>query len=322
VVSDQLATAPPGVTSSAPPRSRRRRRTGSLAAPYLLLVLPVVLLCAAMGYPMVRQFVMSFQEFGLAQQFGQPPTWVGLQNYTDVVTDSYFWVVTARSIAFCLVCAAVTMALGIAFALLLQQVSTIVRVILQIALVLAWAMPPLAALTVYTWLVEPRYGVVNWLLTSIGLDQFQGYSWLAGNPWTFFGIAATTVVWTSVPLVALMTYASLTQLDEEVLEAAQLDGASGFTRLRHIIVPMISPVITLVFMLQIIWDLKVFTQIKVLQSSAGNNKATNLLGTYVYETGIGGGNYGTASALATVMLLLVLLLTWRYMRSLLKQGDL
>ncbi len=290
--------------------------------PYLLLVLPVGLVCLALGYPLVRQFIMSFQEFGLAQQFGQPPEWVGLANYQQVLTDPYFWVVTARSVAFCAVSAGLTMVIGIAFALLLQKVSPVPRVVLQITLVLAWAMPPISALTSYVWLTEPRYGVVNWILTSMGLDGFENFSWLAGNQWTFFGVASTTVVWTSVPLVTLMTYAALNQVDEEVVEASQLDGAGWFARLRHVVLPMIRPVILLVTMLEIIWDLKVFTQINVLQGVAGNNRATNLLGTYVYEVGIGGGEYGIASALATVMLLLVLLLTWRYMRTLMKQGDL
>ncbi len=331
MVSDQLsagvssapATAPPGVPAPvARRRARPRRRGGSLAAPYLLLVLPVGLVCLALGYPMVRQFIMSFQEFGLAQQFGRPPEWVGFQNYSQVLGDPYFWVVTARSVVFCAFCALVTMGIGIAFALLLQKLSTVPRILLQVALVLAWAMPPLAALTVYTWLVEPRYGLVNWLLTSAGLESFRGYSWLAGSPWTFFLIAAITVIWTSVPLVTLSTYAALNQVDEAVLEAAELDGAAGWTRLRLVVLPIIQPVVLLLLMLEIIWDLKVFTQIKVLQAGAGNNRETNLLGTYVYETGIGGGDYGIASALATVMLVLVLVLTWRYMRTLMKQGDL
>jgi multiple sugar transport system permease protein/N,N'-diacetylchitobiose transport system permease protein len=281
-----------------------------------------VLVAVSLGYPMVKQFVMSFQEFGLAQQFGQPPAWIGFDNYTEILTDPYFWTVVARSVAFCAVCAVLTMGIGVALAVLLQQLSVLPRILLQIALVLAWAMPPLAALTVYTWVVEPRYGLLNWILATMGMDSFRGFSWLAGSPWTFFAVAAVAVIWTSVPLVTLSTYAALNQVDEEVLEAAQLDGAGGWTRLRAIVLPIIQPVILLLFMLQIIWDLKVFTQIKVLQSSAGNNKATNLLGTYVYETGIGGGNYGTASALATVMLLLVLVLTFRYMRTLMKQGDL
>ena len=329
MVSDQLSagvsSAPTAAAATPVPargRPRTRRRRGSPAVPYLLLFLPVTLVAVSLGYPMVKQFIMSFQEFGLAQQFGRPPTWVGFQNYAAILGDPYFWTVVARSVAFCAVSAVVTMAIGIAFAVLMQHLSLVPRIMLQIALVLAWAMPPLAALTVYTWLVEPRYGLLNWILTSMGLDDFRGYSWLAGSQWSFFAIAAITVIWTSVPLVTLSTYAALNQVDEEVLEAAQLDGAGGWTRLRSIVLPIVQPVILLLFMLQIIWDLKVFTQIKVLQSSAGNNRATNLLGTYVYETGIGGGNYGTASALATVMLLLVLVLTFRYMRTLMKQGDL
>jgi N,N'-diacetylchitobiose transport system permease protein len=329
VVSDQLSagvssapTLAPGVPAPGRGRSRPRRRRSSLVVPYLLLVLPVVLVVVSLGYPMVKQFVMSFQEFGLAQQFGRPPAWVGLDNYTQILTDSYFWTVVARSVAFCAVCAVLTMGVGIALAVLMQQLSVLPRIVLQIALVLAWAMPPLAALTVYKWLVEPRYGLLNWILTSMGLESFRGYSWLAGSPWSFFAIAAIAVIWTSAPLVTLSTYAALNQVAEEVLEAAQLDGANGWTRLRSVVLPIIQPVVLLLFMLQIIWDLKVFTQINVLQSSAGNNKATNLLGTYVYETGISGGNYGVASALATVMLLLVLVLTFRYMRTLMKQGDL
>ncbi|WP_432573689.1 carbohydrate ABC transporter permease [Kineococcus sp. SYSU DK005] len=314
------APAPGG--AAAGPRTRPRRRSlGHRLTPYLLLALPVLLVCLALGYPVVRQVVMSFQEFGLAQQFGRPPEFVGLQNYAEVLSDGYFWVVVARSIAFCAVCAAVTMAFGVGFAVLMQQVSRVPRVLLQCALVLAWAMPPIAALTVYTWLVEPRYGFVNWLLSTVGLP-FQGYAWLAASQWTFFLVAAVTVIWTSVPLVTLSVYAALTQVDESIVEAAEIDGAGGAQRLRHVVLPIVRPVVLLLLMLQVIWDMKVFTQIKVLQAAAGNNERTNLLGTYVYETGIGGGDYGMASALATVMLVLVLVMTWRYLRTLMKQGDL
>ena len=91
------------------PRVRRRRRaacrTASSSRPTAVLVL-------ALGYPLVRQVVLSLQEYGLAQQFGQPAPWVGLDNYRALVTDAYLWKVVLRSVVFCLVNAAVTMALG------------------------------------------------------------------------------------------------------------------------------------------------------------------------------------------------------------------
>jgi len=74
-------------------------------------------------------------------------------------------------------------------------------------------------------------------------------------------------------------------------------------------------------LLQIIWDLRVFTQISVLQDAGGITQDTNVLGTYVYQVGLGQGDYGTGSALAMIMLLLTLALTWGYVRQLLRQGD-
>ena len=83
------------------------------AMPYLLLVPAVGFLALALGYPLVRQVVMSFQEYGLAQQFGRPAEWVGVDNFSRLLGDGYFWLVVARSIAFCLVNAGLTMVGGI-----------------------------------------------------------------------------------------------------------------------------------------------------------------------------------------------------------------
>lgn len=84
---------------------------------------------------------------------------------------------------------------------------------------------------------------------------------------------------------------------------------------------MILPVIALIGVLQIIWDLRVFTQIYVLQQAGGIASETNLLGTYVYQTGIAQGNYGVASALAMVILLLTLAMTFKYLQMLYRQGG-
>lgn len=120
----------------------RARRT---PLPYALLIPATVALAVALGYPLVRQVVLSFQDFGLAQQFGRPPEWVGLGNYRELVTDPYLWRVTLRSLVFCLVNAAVTMAIGVGLALLMRHMTSWVRVLLQTGLLLAWAMPVVAS---------------------------------------------------------------------------------------------------------------------------------------------------------------------------------
>jgi len=297
-----------------------RMRPTRLGGPFLpqgLLAPAIGVLALALAYPLGRQVLMSLQEYGLAQQFGAPAEWVGLANYRALVTDSYLWGVVARSVAFCLVNAAVTMGLGMAVAVLLTTVSKVVRLITQIGLLLAWAMPVLAVLTVWQWMFDTQYGVVNWLLSQGGLVQFQGHSWLI-EPLSFYLVATIIVVWMSVPFVVFTVYAGLMQVPAETVEAAQIDGAGPWQRFRHVVVPAIRPVLLVVGLLQVIWDLRVFTQIYVLQEAGGVSRETNLIGTYVYRLGIAEGDFGTASAVAIFMLALTVLLTFGYVRRMLR----
>ncbi|WP_332661982.1 carbohydrate ABC transporter permease [Aeromicrobium sp.] len=294
--------------------TRLRRRAGS----YALLVPAILVLVIGMAYPLGRQLVLSFHEFGRAQQFGQPAPWVGLDNYRELVTDRTMWTVIARSLAFCLVNASITMVLGTLVAVLMKRVSTAPRLILQVSMLLAWAMPVIAAMTAWQWLFDTRYGLVNWSLRTLGFGSFDGHNWLI-DPLSFFFVASVIIIWMSVPFVAFTAYAALTQVSEETLEASHLDGATAIQRFRHIVYPTIKPVLTIVMLLQLVWDLRVFAQINFLQNVGGTPSETHLLGTYIYTLGIGQNDYGSASALAMFVLVLTLALTFRYVRSLLKE---
>jgi N,N'-diacetylchitobiose transport system permease protein len=294
--------------------TRLRRSAG----PYVLLVPTFLVLVVGMAYPLGRQLVLSFQEFGRAQQFGQPAPWVGLDNYRDLVSDSTMWTVIVRSLVFCAVNAAVTMVVGTAIAVLMKRVSTVPRLMLQISMLLAWAMPVIAALTAWQWLFDTRYGLINWTLDKLGFGGFDNHNWLI-EPMSFFFVASVIIIWMSVPFVAFTAYAALTQVSEETLEASHLDGATAIQRFRHIVYPTIRPVLTIVTLLQIVWDLRVFAQINFLQNVGGTPSETHLLGTYIYTLGIGQNDYGSASALAMFVLVLTLALTFRYVRALLKE---
>ena len=160
------------------------------------------------------------------------------------------------------------------------------RVVLQVAMLLAWAMPMVAAVTVWKWLFDWRTGVVNWLLVQLGADRLRQHNWLA-QPLSFFFVATVIIVWMSVPFVALSVFAALTQVPDEVVEAARIDGAGPSQTFRWITVPMIRPVLAIVLLLQIIWDLRVFAQIRLLQDSGAPVAETNLLGNFIFELGIG-----------------------------------
>jgi N,N'-diacetylchitobiose transport system permease protein len=308
-------TAPTTAQAATPQRAHRPRRN---RLPLILIVPSLVLLVGALGYPIGWQVVTSFKQYGLMQQFGAPAPFVGLENYKALVTDPYLWTVVVRSVVFCIVTALVTVAIGGAMAVLMNALSTWARVVLQVALLVAWAMPVVAAMTVWIWIVDWRRGLLNWALVKVGVDGAQGHNWLA-EPLSFFVVASVIIVWMSVPFVALSIYAGLTQVSTEVLEAASLDGATGLQRLRFIIVPIIAPVLSIVMLLQLIWDLRVFTQIKLLQDAGGVTNETNLLGTYVYQLGTGKGDFGTASAVSILILALTIALSAYYVRSLMKE---
>ena len=215
---------------------QEQRRTPLLQrlklGPYLLITPAILVILLALGYPLVWQFVTSLQKYGRAQVFGQPPEFVGLQNYVDLFTDSYMWVVVGRSVAFCLIVAAATMFVGVLIALLMRSAPKWVRLCIQISLLLAWAMPVVAAMTIWSWLFDWRRGLVNWVLGT------SGHNWLE-NPLSFFMVAGIIVIWMSVPFVAFSVYTGLTQVPNEVLEAAAMDGASPLQQMWRIIMPMI-----------------------------------------------------------------------------------
>jgi N,N'-diacetylchitobiose transport system permease protein len=299
--------------------ARRRTTARQLPLPAALVLPATGLLVLALGYPLVRQVVLSLQEFGLAQQFGAPPEWIGLDNYRELVGDSYLWTVVLRTVLFCFVNAGLTMGIGVGIALLMTRMSTWVRVLVQAGLLLTWATPVVAAMIVWQFLFDTQYGVVNSVLTALGSDH-DGHSWLA-EPVSFFSIATMIVVWMSVPFVVFTTYAALTQVPDDVVEAAEIDGAGAWQRFLHVVVPTVRPVLLVVLLLQVIWDLRVFTQIYTLQKSGGITRDTNLLGTYIYSLGIKGGDFGTAAAAAMFMLVLTVLLTAPYLRIMFRQEE-
>ena len=181
-------------------------------------------------------------------------------------------------------------------------------------------MPALTATVVWQWLFDTQHGLVNWMLTRLGGD-FAGHGWLA-EPLSFFFVATIVVTWMGIPFVAFTMHAGMSQIPAEVLEAAAIDGASGWERFRDIVLPALQPLILVLAALSTLWDLKVFTQIYVLQQAGGITRETNLLGVWAYRMSIGQSDFGIGAAAALIMVAITLVLTIVYLRSMLRTEDL
>ena len=291
----------------------RRRRVRPL--PYVLLLPATAALVLMLGYPITRLFVLALHEFGLKQVFGAPADWVGLDNFRQVFDDPEFWRVLRRTVLFCAVNVVLTMALGMAIAMLLKRLGGKMRLLVMIGLMLAWSMPALTSTVIWQWIFDTQYGLANW-----ALDR-QGESWLS-NPLTFYFVATIIVVWMGIPFIAFTLYAGLTQIPEETLEAAAIDGAGAWQRFRDIIVPALKPLLMILTSLSVLWDFRVFTQVYVLQSAGGITRDTNLLGVYAYRISIGGNEFDQGAVIAIVMVVITVLMTVFYLRSMTRQEEL
>ncbi|WP_438353652.1 carbohydrate ABC transporter permease [Microbacterium sp. CJ88] len=302
------------------PREKTRRRREARGA-WTLLAPSLIILGVMVGYPAVTMVVQSFTDYSIKNKVkGTFADFVGFDNYIAVFTQSDFPVVLMRSLGLMVAMTALIVLLGVLVALLMTRLGRGWRVTVSVGLLLAWAMPPLAATTVWGWIFDTQYGVVNWALNTItGTSDWTNHSWLL-NPWSFYLVLTIIVVWQGVPFVAFTTYAALGQVPTEVLEASSLDGATGFARFRLVVFPYLRSVLTVVLVLQIIWNLRIFTQVYALQSRGGLISETNVLGTYLFRQGVG--EFAVTSAIGVIMVVLLLAMSWGYVRTTLKEEEL
>lgn len=305
----------------APGRASRRRRNRQRAAtPWLLSIPTLLLLAGLLGYPLVRMVVLSFQNMRLRELISnRTPPWVGLDNYTRVLTDSVFWTVVGRTVAFTTVCVLVSVLIGLGIALLMRRVANGVRLFMIVAMMFVWAMPQLVAAQIFRWVTDSDFGVLNYVIDKLPGVSYQNHSWFV-NPWQGWSVITTLVVWAGVPFLAITLNAGLTQVPKELIEAATVDGASPWQVLRNITLPILKPLITIVTTLSVIWDFGLFTQNWALRDGHPE-PSYQTLATYSYTQAFGQSRYSLGSAISVITVLLMLGVMAFYIRQMFKIGE-
>ncbi|WP_017571738.1 carbohydrate ABC transporter permease [Nocardiopsis halotolerans] len=312
--------APAPVSKIAP----RRRK---LPIPYLLIGPALILLAIVLLWPIVQMVWYSFTDFTTRNLLpNQPgPTWNGFSHYQTLLSDPEFWTILRNTVVVCVLMVGITMVLGTLVGLLLHKLPKWFAGFVSIGMMLAWATPALSASLVFRWLFLPERGLVNVTLDSLP-DWLVGSGWLDYNwflePLPLFSILITVIVWQSFPFIAVSVLAGLKSIPDELYEAARMDGASAWKAFWNVTFPMLRPLFALLLILQIIWDLRVFTQLYILANSF-QNKDVYLLSYYIYQQGFSASpaNYGMGSAIAVVMTVMILFVTAYYLRIMIRQGE-
>jgi N,N'-diacetylchitobiose transport system permease protein len=310
------------VTADSAPKRRRK-----LPTPYLLIAPALILLAVVLLWPIVQMVWYSLTSFTTRNLMpNQPgPEWNDFAHYQTLLTDPEFWTILRNTVVVCVLMVGITMVLGTLVGLLLHKLPKWFAGFVSIGMMLAWATPALSASLVFRWLFLPERGLVNVMLDRLP-DWLVGSGWLEYNwflqPGSLFTILITVIVWQSFPFVAVSVLAGLKSIPSELYEAAKMDGATAWKSFWNVTFPMLRPLFALLLVLQIIWDLRVFTQLYILANSF-QNKDVYLLSYYIYQQGFSASpaNYGMGSAIAVVMTVMILAVTAYYLRIMIRQGE-
>ncbi|MFF3729709.1 carbohydrate ABC transporter permease [Streptomyces sp. NPDC002476] len=320
--SDVARTAAVRGQGGTPPvgrRGDRKRRAGAGAAPYLLMVPALAVTAVFLGYPLVKNILLSFQNLNMGQLIQHVTEWNGFKNYQEILTGEDFWRVTLRTIVFTAVNVGLIMVLGTLIGLLLARLGKKMRFALMLGLILAWAMPIVAASTVYQWLFASRFGVVNYVLDKLGRHSMADFNWTGSQFSTFF-VVTLMIVWQSIPFVAINLFAATTTIPKELYEAASLDGAGAWKSFTSVTMPFLRPFLYATTFLEVIWVFKAFPQIYII-NQGGPTRLTETLPIYAFVEGVGNQHYGMGAAISLLTILIMLGLTSYYLRIVLKQEE-
>jgi N,N'-diacetylchitobiose transport system permease protein len=297
-----------------------RSRLAGRSVPYLLVLPVVAVMGAILGYPIYSLVRLSLQKYGLFELLQHHGVYVGLHNFGSVLHDAIFWHTLVRTVVFTAANVGLTMVLGTLIALLLVRLSTWVRLLVTGGLVLVWAMPPVVAVQVWSWITNNENGVLNYVLTELHVGNYFQHNWYE-TPFWQLAMVTTLIVWGALPFVAITVYAALSQVPHELVEAAEIDGARSWRVFKDVTMPVIRPVLLILTSLSILWDFGVFTQPYLLIGPGHITSANYLMGLYVYEKGYALTDFGRGAAISILMLVIVAALSVVYVRRMLRVGQ-
>jgi N,N'-diacetylchitobiose transport system permease protein len=301
-------------------------------APYLLLLPSVAVIAALVLWPTIQIAEFSFQNYGLQQEIGAAPTQgAGLANYSHTLHDPEFWLSLRLSVLSAAAMVPLTLLLGTLVGLLLSRIGRKMATFVSSVSILAWATPAVSASVILVWLATPDGGVVDWFLTKLppwlgGGAHWAGFSWtnaaLPAYALPAYALATALVVWTGFPFIAVSVLAGLRTLPAELFESARVDGAGPWQIFWRVAYPLLRPIFQVLFLLSVIWDFGVFTQVFIIIGELGQRDEYNL-GIYEYATAFQlPPAYGLASALAFILMIILLIITVGYVRASVREGAL
>ncbi|WP_029417850.1 carbohydrate ABC transporter permease [Brevundimonas bacteroides] len=255
--------------------------------------------------PVVSSLLLSLTDFDIyALADLSNLRWIGVENYTRLLGNPLFWQAMKNTVLFAVIGVPLSIAASLGAALLLNARTVKWRPIWRVIFFAPFVTTLVATAVLWNYLLNTRYGVINWALTSLGLPAVD---WL-GDPSTSIPAILLFVVWKTFGYNMLIFLAVLQTVPDELHEAARIDGAGPWSRFRHVTLPAIAPTLLLVSIISVAGFFQLFAEPYVM-TQGGPAQSTVTVLYFMYEEGFKWWNLGSASAVAFVLFVCIFAVT-------------
>jgi multiple sugar transport system permease protein len=285
------------------------RRIWNSITDYLFVVPTLVFIIGFMIYPVIYNMSLSMTDLNV-MNFRSGGSWVGVENYRALLSDATFRAAFGNTLVFVLACLACQFTIGFALAILFNNKfpgSNTMRAILMIS----WMLPKVVVGTLFQWILNGDFGLLNQLLKSLGLIS-KNILWLSNPDLALWGVILANV-WIGIPFNMIILIGGLQTLSEEIFEAARIDGAGAWDTFTRITLPLMRPTIMILLILGFIYTSKVFDLIHVM-TQGGPLNSTQILPYYSYILSFQQLNFGKGSAVSGVIFLFLIIVSVAYLR--------
>lgn len=270
--------------------------------PVWFLLPAVIIIAAVVLYPLIYEFKMSFENVTILNLKSGKYPFVALSNYKQILTDTLFYSTLLRTVVWTVINVAFHVTIGLFLAVLLNR-KLPGKSIIRVLLILPWAVPQYIAALTWKGMFNVEYGAVNIILTSL-FGNGAAISWLSNPKWSFVA-AIITNIWLGIPFMMMIALGGLQSIPQELYEAADMDGATGWQKFRNIVLPLLKPVMTPAIVLGTVWTFNQVNVIYIITSGAASEDA-QILVTLVYKKAFEYMRYGYSAAFSVIIFLILL----------------
>lgn len=281
--------------------------------PYLLIVPVIIFMLVVYGYPLLLTFKYSFQSVSL---IGDSSEFIGFSNYINLLKDPEFYNTLLLTLKWALLTVILKIGLGFILALFLNG-KIFFKKVYRVLILIPWAIPQVAVAILWSWILDGKYGYLNYFLELFGYSG-DPIAWLS-NPNLAFISTSFVDAWIGIPLVAMIFLSGLGAISPSLYEAAKIDGANVFQRFRWVTIPGIKKVFLIATTLTTIWSFNSFNVIYVL-TGGGPIGATEVMTIKIYTEAFEKYNLGMSSTLSIIVFIVLTILSMFYWREISK-GD-